>query len=113
MKTSETVSLAVFLLSLGGLATIGFAFFAFHRARKSQEKIEGALERVSGEAETAVRAAAAGDEPPAIAGVADYVRALGDLAEKLAKLSPPVAALLVSTIPFLFAATIVVVDILH
>ena len=38
---------------------------------------------------------------------ADYVRALGDLAEKLAKLSPPIAALLVSTILFFLAADVV------
>lgn len=107
------------LCGIGGLAQIAFAFFAFWRQGKAQKEIETAASdltesvRARFEAgwpeEDAERENSYADLP----GAAEYLRALGDLAAKLGGLSPPVAALLISTILFFFAAALAVVGELH
>jgi hypothetical protein len=48
---------------------------------------------------------------PALNGSAEYVKGLADLAKNLGGLTPAVAAFVVATILFLFAATLAAIDI--
>lgn len=103
------------LCALGGLAQIGFAFFAFGRQRRTQEKIEQAAVGLTDSVKEKI-ASGKGDQeeaPSDFAGAADYLRSLADLAAKLGGLTPPVAALLISTILFFFAATLAAIAELH
>jgi hypothetical protein len=108
-----------FLCCAGGLGQIGFAYFAFQRQKETRNLIEKAALDLTGSAKSRLDSGARAspeDETTAAAdlsGAADYVRALADLAAKLAGLTPPVAALLISTILFLFAATLAAIGELH
>lgn len=107
------------LCAAGGLAQIGFAFFAFQRQKTTQNEIEKAAVNLTDSVKARF---AAGwpeehtDQESAYAdlpGAAEYVRALAELAAKLGALTPPVAALLISTILFFFAAALAAVGELH
>jgi hypothetical protein len=128
LSTSQSLTLAVILLWVGGLAMIVFAYIAFDPQKQTRQKIDDAIDRITSVVQKAAEegsgAGAPGGGPqepqpapqspqPALAGAADYVRALGELAEKLGKVSPPVAALLIATVPFMFAATLVAIQLLE
>jgi hypothetical protein len=143
LSTSQTLTLAVILLSMGGLAMVIFAGYAFDSAKSMNRKIEAALDRLSEAAAEATRidAQASGldatkqgaanqggsekslpaesaeeparGRPMAVAGAAEHLRALADLAEKLGKASSPVASLWIATLPFMFAAALVAIDLLN
>jgi hypothetical protein len=117
-KYLAVLSWIAILCALGGLAQIGFAFFAFGRQRATQENIEQAAVGLtdSVKAKFSSGQVGEGDQEDAssdLAGAADYVRSLADLAAKLGGLTPPVAALLISTILFFFAATLAAIAELH
>jgi hypothetical protein len=99
------VGIVAGLLCLGGGGIVAVAFVAFARARETRAKIEGAVGRVT--------SALTGEANAELVSAPDYVRALAELAEKLAKVSPPVAALLIATLPFFFAAALVSIYVLQ
>jgi hypothetical protein len=125
LSASQSLTLAVIFLCIGGLAIIVFAYIAFEPQKQTRQKIDDAIDTVTtvvqklaAEGGTAGLPGAAPQEPQpapqrpqaALVGAADYARALGELAEKLGKVSPPIAALLIATVPFLFAATLVAIQ---
>ena len=124
MSGSQTLTIVALLCCLDGIGMLGFAFYAFQRHAEIRRKIEAAVaDTTAAVTESLKEPLASPPTPPAGSGAAgqetgmmpaaDYVRALGDLAEKLAKLSPPIAALLVSTILFFLAATLGSIEFLH
>ena len=111
------VALASVLLFIGGVGMIGFAYLAFERQKATRAKLEAAAESLSEAAKSQLTGPADPEQAvykpeEALSGAADYVRALGELAKALGRLSPPVAALVVATIPFFLIATIVAIDLL-
>lgn len=104
------------LCALGGLAQIGFAFFAFVRQKSTQTEIEQAAVALTDSVKDRFASGwpiARAEQEHAYAdlpGAADYIRSLADLAAKLGSLTPPVAALLISTILFFFAAALAAVS---
>ncbi|HEX6665195.1 MAG TPA: hypothetical protein VF081_01190 [Solirubrobacterales bacterium] len=113
------LTVVAILCAAGGLAEIGFAFFALHRQKQAQCELENVARSLS-EAlkkrlesgwpeETDGQERAYAD----IGAAADYVRALGDLGAKLGGMTPPVAALLIASLPFAFAVGLAVLSELH
>ena len=106
------------LCTLGGFAMIAFAYAALMRDRTLRREIdeaveafgkvvinaEGAIDDGKDESDKAAQARAA------LSSISEYVKALAELAGNLSKVSQAVAALLISTILFGFAATLVIVD---
>jgi hypothetical protein len=114
------LTLIALLCALGGLAQIGFAYVAFLRQASTQSEIEkavvGLTDAMKGElaAGSSKRETGEEEDGEAVFGeAAGYVRALADLAEKLAGVTPPVAALLISTIPFFLGAALAAIAELH
>jgi FMN phosphatase YigB (HAD superfamily) len=107
------------ICAVGGLAQIGFAFYALQRQKQAKNEIEAAAKGLT---EAVKKRFEAGwpeekdDQEQTYADVpaaADYVRALGELGAKLGSLTPPVAALLISAIPFALAVGLATLGELH
>jgi hypothetical protein len=110
LDSGQNVTLAVAVLVVASLAMIVTACYAIYRQSESRKEITEAATNVSGKVGSAIDALSvrgseeARVQPP---DPGDFVRSLADLAAKLAALSPPVAALVVSVIPLFLAATLV------
>jgi len=122
MSDTQTATLLVVVCGAVALAMVGFACYAFAKQADSRSAIKQALDASKdalASAQTMVASAPddskadagkAGES--AMSGVSDYVRALAELSEKLGKVTPPVAALLLATIPLVLATGIVSVQLL-
>jgi hypothetical protein len=64
LSSSQTLTLAVVLLVAGGLATVGFAFYAFERQRETREKLENAVVTLTDAVQASARPAARSRAPP-------------------------------------------------
>jgi hypothetical protein len=102
-----------------GLATIVFAFIALYRDAPIGKQIEETVSKLSQQAETASELGAKEGQTLAetttqqssvLTGGSEFVRALGELAGNLSKVSQAIAALVLSTIFFAIAAGVATVD---
>lgn len=103
-----TLAIAI-CCAAAGFVLIAFGFVAARDDRRVRTRIDAALERA--EQTVAATAAPSGlgeatQQHAAVAGATEYVKALAELAGALAKLSPAIAAFVLSTIFFFFAATL-------
>jgi Flp pilus assembly protein TadB len=104
LTSAQNVTLAVAVLVAASLAMIATACYAIYRQSESRKEITEAATKMSDEVSSSLAPSDAGIQPP---DPSDFVRSLGDFASKLAALSPPVAALVVSVIPLFLAAVLV------
>jgi hypothetical protein len=113
------LTVVAILCAVGGLAQIGFAFYALRRQKQTQLEIERAAKSLSEAVKKRFESGwpeEQGDQERTYADLpaaADYLRALGELGAKLSGLTPPVAALLISAIPFTLAVGLAVLAELH
>ena len=117
---SGWVILMAMLCVAAGAAMIVFAFIALFLDRATRKNIEETAKALNATATGAPAAgggeggaglgAAAAAQGAVLTNGADYVKALAELAGNLSKVSQAVAALLISTILFSIAATLVTID---
>lgn len=117
---SGWVILMAMLCAAAGAAMIVFAFIALFLDRATRKNIEETAKALNATATGAPAAgggeggaglgAAAAAQGAVLTNGADYVKALAELAGNLSKVSQAVAALLISTILFSIAATLVTID---
>ncbi|HWO15961.1 MAG TPA: hypothetical protein VNM89_04540 [Solirubrobacterales bacterium] len=104
---------------VAGLATIVFAFIALYRDAPIGKQIERTVRRLSEQAEAASElgprqgqtlAETTTQQSSVLTGGSEFVRALGELAGNLSKVSQAVAALVLATLFFAIAATVATID---
>ncbi len=117
LSTTQNLTLLIVLLAIAGLLIMTFAYYAF-REQGLQERLEQSITDLTESVKANIDksqggATATEDVQVAFSGAAEYLKAMAELAEKLAALKPPVAALLISTVPFSLAAALLGIELLR